>query len=430
MESTNRSRGRKRYCCCYCNVYFYQIDSWQRHNRKHTGVEIECDDCGEMCSDSFELKSHQQVCEAYRVYSEELFTEVPGEDDTKSEKEPVHDTPDSTSKQEISNESENHQTQSQWMLSRTRRNEAETSPPTSVNEDSNKASELDDLIGEDREASNAMEVSEEGQSQEENDDPETEALIGLDETVSDIQKSEASPSSSNSKPPVENNVGVDSQIVIKVDSALNDAKRMQQKLADKTSRAMEGGPSFINRTTCNQPVSDTLQVMTLENSDLNKKYQPYFCKNCGARFTRKDSVTRHLKKGTCSGKSAIVCSICGKVFPELYELQQHFKLDHKNVLLAPTLVTHRTILPKPNDHSESTNRTQHFNSYPATFALRDQHHPGASRPLPSNDSQQFRSLPPHGMQGVFYPSSGGQGSYRHRSNYPSSNQSGPTTCLL
>jgi len=417
MEGSSKARGgRKRYCCCYCNVYFHQIDSWQRHNRKHTGVEIECDDCGEMCSDSFELKSHQQLCEAYRVYSEERFTQdvnLSSTDRHLNEQSSPHDTPDSTSKQELTNETESEST---W---RSRNNDETKSPVPNINEESNSKTnplELDDLIGEDRDSSNAMEeASEIAQPQEEGDDPETEALIGLDETISNMKSS--SPSSNNMH---KNVIALESQMVIKVESALHDAKRdFNNKMDEKDERPLDAA-SFLAHAS--HSVAETIQSVTLESADLNKKYQPYFCKNCGARFTRKDSVTRHLKKGTCSGKAAIVCNICGKVFPELYELQKHFELDHKNVMFAPPAVSHRTILPKPSDHSDQSRRhQQQFSSFSTPYVLRDQHFLG-SRNVPP---------PPHppGLQNVFYPPPSAQSSHRQQhqqrnGGYSPANKSG------
>lgn len=415
MES-GRSRGRKRYCCCYCNVYFYQVDSWQRHNRKHTGVEIECDDCGEMCSDSFELKSHQQMCDAYRVYSEELFTAVPPTNDIQAGKlsnskpeEDAHDTPDSTSKQETAIEDgdgdlrESRPSPSSWKDANTTRTPDNDGRSIRLDSDTNDDSsknnaELDHLIGEDQDANHILEPP------DENDDPETEALIGLDQSEVDRKSDDASK-------PLDNNIGVDTQIVIKVESALNDGKRDYHKSHEKDSRNLDS--PFLLRPSPNS-LNEGGQTISMENSELNKKYQPYFCKNCGARFTRKDSVTRHLKKGTCSGKSAIVCNICGKVFPEMFELQEHFKLDHKNIIFTPpNAVSHRSILPKPDPREPP----QHY-SYTAPFVLRDQHLPPGARPYVSVDQPPYRALPAATVQPtVFYAPSGSQTSYRHRNTF-------------
>ncbi|XP_066923314.1 uncharacterized protein [Clytia hemisphaerica] len=114
-----------------------------------------------------------------------------------------------------------------------------------------------------------------------------------------------------------------------------------------------------------------------------------------------------------------------KVFPELYELQQHFKLDHKNVILAPsTVIPHRAILPKPSEIPEST-RSQHFTTFPpgaaVPFVIREQ-------PLPHSSSRsndpQYRGMS-HNMQGVFYPPpSNNRSTYSRQPRvvYSSSNQ--------
>ena len=526
------SRGRKRYCCCYCNAYFHQTDSWQRHNRKHTGVEIECDDCGEMCSDSFELKAHQQVCQAYRVYSEHLYTEIPGggrEDDTVNnsnkkqhdfDKEHSHDTPDSTSKQDLltTNESAEDPRNRTILPWRGRGNDEEASPSASIIDDTanpanndntsmkNNNSELDDLIGEDTNNSFDNAPITMMAQDDENEDPETEAMIGVDESSSHMKPGFSSsfpppgsedPKTSSSEHLIRGAERVDisgggssSQIVIKNEenasspttidlvskrgSGLGGSLQHQHQHHEKLSsengnfhRSLSAAAaaaaaadnsnvlSFLPRPS--HLTEAAVQAVTIENVDMNKKYQPYFCKNCGARFTRKDSVTRHLKKGTCSGKSAIVCTICGKVFPEYYELQHHFKLDHKNVLMGPpppppsSLLSHRTILPKPNDHHQggdsSLNRSleQHYSSSSSSFMLRNQRlpppHGGSSssgRVADDQHQQQYRQrLEARGVgaggKSAFYnnPSTSPSPSSLYRQQqqqqrYPSSNQSGTT----
>ncbi|XP_066923463.1 uncharacterized protein DDB_G0292186-like [Clytia hemisphaerica] len=278
MENTTgrtSSRGRKRYNCCYCNVYFHQTDSWQRHNRKHTGVEIECDDCGQMCSDFFELKSHQRLCEAYRVYSEEHFTEI---SDNNKESKKEQDTPDSTSNKQEHSVEQGNRNLSPWPESR---DDVENSPSVSTNDEVTKGntSELDDLIGED--TNNSIENT--PNTQEDNEDPETEAMIGVDESVSHL-KTDLSPDNNNNKNAAaasersveSNNIGMDNQIVIKVESALNDAKRgiQQQKLPplEREDRPAEMH-SFLPRP---PPLTDVVQPVPMDNAEMNKKYQPYF----------------------------------------------------------------------------------------------------------------------------------------------------------
>lgn len=403
MENS-RLRGRKRYCCYYCNTYFYQVDSWQRHNRKHTGVEIECDDCGEMCSDHFELKAHQQLCDAYRVYSEDAFIQTPSEailpssrnnssSGRPNENTSVHETPDSTSKQESlpddENSTEGNAIDQIERSSVDIEKSGEKDDIAETERDLSKSSELDYLIGEDQGQNIAQEEG----------DAETEALIGIDQNeVSQMKENDVKQSASN--------VGVDTQIVIKVDSALNAVK--QNHMPSTSGKENIEIPTFYSRPSPLGASMSSTQAMSIDSSDMNKKYQPYFCKNCGARFTRKDSVTRHLKKGTCSGKSAIVCNICGKVFSEMFELQGHFKMEHKNIAFTPAIV-HRSILPRIENHEQSL-----YSHYPTHYVVNEQHIARVSRPFIPPE-QTYRPMPP-GLQTMFY---GNQPSFVPPPSHPS-----------
>ena len=413
MENS-RFRGRKRYCCYYCNTFFYQVDSWQRHNRKHTGVEIECDDCGEMCSDHFELKAHQQLCEAYRVYSDGMFMQddhvtrqTSAAADKSNGNSNVHETPDSTSKQESGPDNDDNNEDNEITVvvppSNHKKSKVEggiiqEDHRTSDDKDNIKNSELDDLIGDDRDQS--------GLASPEDVDTDTEALIGIDETVGHMTNNEIEPKQVDMN---DSSIGIDPQIIIKVESALNEGKEncpTDGQMTDKEHNNLEI-PMFINRPSpVGSSTVDSIQALSMDNSDMNKKYQPYFCKNCGARFTRKDSVTRHLKKGTCSGKSAIVCNICGKVFSEMFELQDHFKIEHKNVVFTPALVHHRSIHPRGEEQP-------HYPHYPPHYVVPEQQMVSASRAYISQD-QPYRPMPP-GLQAMFY---GNQSTFVPRPGYP------------
>ena len=532
-----------------------------------------------MCSDSFELKAHQQVCQAYRVYSDEhvyATDNMPGGDVGRDEdtattvlnnnnnrtkqhndtfnKEHSHDTPDSTStKQDLlstSNERTAEETISPPSSWRHGGNDDDNSnsPSASINDDTattiitttenntqstktnnNNPSELDDLIGEDTNNSfddtsspNDVMIQDDEQA-----DPETEAMIGVDESSSHMKPGFSSSSPSSHQQHFSGDDEKDSKTLRRGESELletsysSHSHRVLIKNEENTSSSSpfdaghasnrvtdtHGGGSVHqhhhhshhqkrsssadnhhHQHQHRSPFSSTsvtsdnnnstssvlsflprpshlteaaVQAVAIENVDMNKKYQPYFCKNCGARFTRKDSVTRHLKKGTCSGKSAIVCSICGKVFPEYYELQQHFKLDHKNMLAGPpppppsSLLSHRAILPKPNDHhhhqggSESSSVSRrdiqppHYSPSSSTvnsssFLMRDQHlaplpHIGSStsRGGSTTSDQQYRQRlgePRTGQSSLYHnqstsPSSSYQ---RHQQRYPPSS-SGTTS---
>ena len=440
-------RNRKRYCCYYCNTLFYQVDSWQRHNRKHTGVEIECEDCGHMCADHFELKSHQMKCEGYRVYSDEaaplLHNHKSPDVPTPPEETVTHETPDSTSKQESLPDDEPKQPEELDELEKppedccgaetdderekesreekgdvdvdstkvddeltteeslknnsntqnTHHNNIKDDTCCDIqhNNDNTTTSELDDLIGEDKD---------EG---EEETDPDTEALIGVDENEEREMQKEAA--SGGEKEPMDSSIGVDTQIVMKVEGSFSVEGKPNEPNFENKERRGSGieWPSFYNRPSPVGAVIDpSLQTINLENGEMNKKYQPYFCKNCGARFTRKDSVTRHLKKGTCSGKSAIVCNICGKVFAEMFELQDHFKMDHKNIVFSPS-VMHRSILPRGGETPELGGPPYGTPYGPTHYVVHDQHLVPVSRPYLHPDAPSYRPMPP-GLQSMFYGS--------------------------
>ncbi|XP_002155012.2 zinc finger protein 60 [Hydra vulgaris] len=305
MEISRSHGHRKRYCCYYCNTYFYQVDAWQRHNRKHTGVEIECEDCGDMLSDHFELKVHQQNCDASQIYTEN--THMSFEEEFSSNKslcsvkeKYVHDTPDSTSKQELSNNECIKSVKinpSKELVNKVDEKEAEQCY--------NPASNIEQFIGEHK-------VSRE--------ESYSEFMIGIDHTQHvDLPEQP----------------GIDSTVLIK--SEENKEVNSDIRQEDYTNNLDLN--SFDISTVSPSSSNIDSQSINAENNEQNKKYQPYFCKNCGARFTRKDSVTRHLKKSTCSGKSLIVCDVCGKIFMETLDLHQHFKTEHKNMPFAPRLIT-------------------------------------------------------------------------------------------
>ena len=309
MDISRSHSHRKRYCCYYCNTYFYQVDAWQRHNRKHTGVEIECDDCGDMLSDYYELKVHQQTCDASQIYTENTHMSFEEEFSNKSlssiKQKYVHDTPDSTSKQEFSNGE---------CLKSIKTNIFRDCPKNAGGKEMenyfNKTSNVEHLIGEDK--VNAEETY-------------SEFLIGIDQTTQHVESSDQT--------------GIDSTVVIKteeVKDGINDRTNDDRTENQNTSN-LDLSTYDISMVSPSSSNIDS-QSGNTENNDHNKKYQPYFCKNCGARFTRKDSVTRHLKKSTCSGKSLIVCDVCGKIFMETFDLQEHFKAEHKNVPFAPRII--------------------------------------------------------------------------------------------
>ena len=395
MENAQRFRSRKGHRCFYCNTNFSQVDAWQRHNRKHTGVEIECDDCGELFSDNIELRSHQQTCAAFNVYSEEVYTEADTQKYNGEHREKEHETPDSTSKQEAAPSITDKNT-----------TKDEANEIADNGDDNKGTSEYDDLIGEVNMAC------------PDDEDLETEAMIGVD--PSEVSLDDNNNANVAQETYIKKEVKSDTPQVA-VSNSNNEASGSEYKSQlDENNEVtikeipVTDGRSFANDNTSVGSNIETLHSVTIDQTDMTKKYQPYFCKNCGARFTRKDSVTRHLRKGTCNGKSAIVCNICGKVLPDVVELQKHFKLEHKNIVFTPPVVQ-RNILPRHEQVENSRYPTYQY------VSVKDQRLVPVSRNFATSD-QQYRPMPP-GIQAMFYGNQTQLHQQRH-SNYGhhSSNQ--------